>query len=267
MKTTLFATLFLFLGVAWADSSKGLKPEQIRSARKIAINTILVNEEMHLLDRSAFINKVSGTAAFAVATTLDPFFGGIVSNKQRKEFLASLGGNVDSLSKMLNDFPIMNVFNDAFCQEFNVTIEKVCPEQIQNLGIEIPPFFRGKGLVPNNVRLDYRVLKSAIDADLVVEIRFVYGIAGYGGNVSPIAVIASEVSVVETNKNKLLENKHIYSDEIYKEGHKVDELIAGGTVMFEKEITQAIKGLAHLVAAELGTELSLEQKSSLDSEK
>ncbi len=108
---------------------------------------------------------------------------------------------------------------------------------------------------------DYTILSKSLGVDAVLQINFIYGLAGYGGYQRPSAVISGFVSIIDIKDNKLLMRKIMSSDSYYKKGYTVDEFKTNQAELFKKEILEAIRWFARLVASEFGVELSLKEKS------
>lgn len=251
MKTSAVLILIIIANLAWAGTSRKIKPEHIADVRKIAIVTNLYSEDLRLIDINGLKNKNYGGGAL----------GGLVSGLARNNLYSSLGGDFDSLATLVEGLPIMQIFNEHFCSGLDIGFEIMTSVQVAELGMEFPAFFRGKGIVPNNARKDYRVLRDSANVDLVLEIKFIHGLAAYGGGVRPTAAISSDYILVETKNNKMLVMNDLTSDSFYRESHSVEEFIAGGKEMYEKEIIAAINGLKHLFASEFGRELPLKEGS------
>lgn len=256
MRFTIILIFFAISISAWAGASRKIKPEHVADVKKIAIVTKLYSEDLRLIDIHELKNKYYGGG----------LVGGLASTLAVKNLYSSLGGDFDSLTKIVGVIPILEMFNEHFCRGLDIGFEIMTPVQVAELGLEFPAFFRGKGIVPNNARRDYRVLRDSANVDLVLEIKFIHGLAAYGGGVRPTAAISSDYILVETKNNKMLVMNDLTSDSFYRESHSVEEFIAGGKEMYEKEIIAAINGLKHLIATEFGKVLPLKEGSFWNTE-
>lgn len=237
---------------------KQLSPDQMESSKKLAVVTILDKDDLRIIDMSGHKDMSLGRF-WQLEAAISVF-----ANKNVK---SSLGGDPDSLKKIVKEIPVLQLFNEYFEAGFDVDIETVYPEEMNSLNMKFEKYKKGKGLPPSRARKDYRKLKKELDVDLVMEIKFVYGLAAYGGGVKPTAAVAANVRVIETNRNKIIMMKKIISDASYREGYTVDEFLLKGADMFESELIAAIKSFIDLVATDFGAELSLKRKSFWNSEK
>lgn len=247
MRLTTAICLICLCATASAD---GLKLKEIENVKKVAVNAIPAKGGARLVAKKGFWGGVGGLTLGIVGAEVDPFFGSVTSELELRERKAEQKRHPKTFSEMLKEFPISDVFDSVFCDEFGILIETVCPKEVDSLGIEFPPFYRGRGLAPNNARKDYRPLKKEINADLVFEIKYIFGFARYGKDEDPAAIVCVDVIAVETNNNKLLKSKSFRSDDIYTDRHSNEEFLDGGEEFYRNEICNAIKGLCKMIVTE-----------------
>ncbi|MDH3936943.1 MAG: hypothetical protein OEV68_06390 [candidate division Zixibacteria bacterium] len=255
----LFATYMITGCGVPAKQFNLLKPEDTQQIKKLAIVTSMKDEELQVIDHSGMIKslKEGRYANTGILGTL--IIGGVIDANLR----SSLGGDPDMLRMAVSDLPIKKLFDEDFTKTFVMGFETVSPMDVDNLGVDKYP----RKKVGRKTKInDYTVLNDKLGADWVLELNFLYGLAAYGGGVSPSAVITADVSVIDIQGNKLLMRRAISSDDFYRKGYTVGEFRSRGGDLFKKEIVEAIQGLAHLVAKEFGEELSLKQKSRWNTE-
>lgn len=240
----------LLVSVGCATTPQALKQEDIRGIRKLAIVTSLSDEDLKILDHTEIMEQPAATQ-FGVLGVL--MYAGIASAKVK----LALAGDPDSLRQAAADFPVKEVFDQNFVEAFPVSCEILSPQQVDALGTEEYPTCKSaKGKTIH----DYSVLCKKLNVDTVLEIDFIHGLAVCKGEKRPTAVVAADVSVLDIEENRLLMKKSISSDDYYIKGYTVDEFRANEAELFKKEILEAVRGFAHLVASEFGAE-SLREKS------
>ncbi len=242
-----------------AGTIKVLKQEDIRDIRKLAIVTSLLDKELKVLDHTGIESYGDPRFGFPVFF-LDVLLTAFSAAAAKYD---SLGGDPDPLRQELVDFPIKKVFDENFTKFFSKNFEIISPQDVDNLGIAEYP---EKESVDGETIRDYTVLKEKLGVDTVLEINFIYGLAAYAEH-SASTVVSADISVISIVENRILTKKTILSDSYYKSGHTVDEFKANGAELFKKEIPEAIRGVAHLVASGFGVALSLKEKSYWHSEK
>jgi hypothetical protein len=247
--------LLIFLIAGCAATYTYLKEEDVRDIRKLAIITILEDENLRILDRTGIKQQ----------SYFSPYFGwaGIAADALLTESVASanirgsLGGDPDLLRYEISDISIKELFDETFYKAFTIGCETISRETVDSLQREYQAEAKKAG---SKEAADPIAGFKELGVNVILTIKFIYGLAVFGGGVSPSTVICAEVSFANIEKEKVL-RKRISSDSFYKKGYTVDEFTANGAGIFKKELAEATWALAYLVASEFGVELSRKNKS------
>ncbi len=242
-----------------APHPKVLQQGDIDDIKKLAVVTSLSKNELQVLDHSRMMEYSSTSQYGAVGGLLEGLVvGGMASGQIR----SSLGGDPDSLRQVVSDLDAKTLFDDNFLSIFTVSFGIVGPQEVDS-NIRLAEKPGSESVADEKVRA---AIYEKLRVDTVLEIDFVYGLAAYAGGLAPSAVISGVVTVVDVQENKVVMKKRMSSDSYYKKHYTVEEFSADGGQLFRREIREAARGFAHIVASEFGVELSHKQESYWQSE-
>ena len=230
-----------------------LRDEDIQNIKRLAVVTTLSEPELQIVDYTR-ITEPPYTQSGVLPLLIEL---AVREAQASAEIKASLGGDPDVLKETVSDFRIKERFDEAFGKMSSTGFEIIGPEEVERLGIKEYP---EGGDVEGRTIKDYSALYNRLGVDTVVEIDFIYGLAAYRRERRPRAVIVADVSVMRLVDNELLMRKRIESAgraAVLDRGYTVDEFNANGAELFKKKILEAMRYVAHIVARQLGIELSL----------
>jgi hypothetical protein len=255
-KAIIAGFLLVLLITGCAATTTGLKEEDIRAIRKLAIVTVLEDQKLQILDRTGIKQQSWTDGQLGLLGALVE--GLIVETVANAKIRGSLGGEPNLLRYEVSDVPIKELFDESFHKAFSIGCEIISPQVVDSLRME----HEAEKEKPGGEKAPDAIAPyKELGVNTILKIEFIYGLAVYAGGVRPSAVIKGRVSVADIEKEKVLLAKTISSDSYYKKAYTIDEFKADGAELFKKELAEATWALAYLVASEFDVELSRKERS------
>jgi hypothetical protein len=224
---TIFIVVLLLAGCSTAP--KTLTHSDATTIKRMAIVTRCPDQELKVLDRTGVWKKTYTGYQFGLLGGL--IDGLVLSIESKIKIGKSLGGDPDLLREQLKDYPIKVVFDETFKKSFVTKYEIVHPD-------EVDIALREQTAKGADIE-DYSMLQKNFDADTVLVISFIHGLAAYTGRPAS-ATISADVAVVKTSDNTYLMKKRFDADQRFGDGHTIDEFAANSGELYKQNIVQAV---------------------------
>lgn len=237
-RMSLFLLCIFIIGCAGPASY--LKPEQVASVKKIAVIVVPLSQSPQILDHTETWGKSYTYGMFGAAGAL--LEGLVLSVEAGIAKKDSLGGDAGSFLIGVKPFTIQEDLETGLRSRFAGSFELIDPKQLQALCEQ------------ENAKCsvgDYLELARNQGADLLLYLKYVYGLAAFKGAPASAAV-DSQMFVYETPHKKIIFRKDISSIEAFKRQDAIDRFSADSFVVYKEDMSKATDAMALLVANELG---------------
>ncbi len=229
---TLSLLLFFIYGCAAAPIM--LENKDISRIKKIMIVSELKNERMEILDHTGAWDKSSNGQLGLLGALVE---GVALSAEVNAGRTHSLGGDPAPLKETLNKNFIRLTIDDflkrKLSEKFEITFYDLAPNK------ELP-----------KTKLNIKdIIESAKkqEADIVLHLNIIYGLAIYKNTPSSAAIDADVTIFSVYSKEKLMEGS-IRSDQEFCKGRYVDDFMADHALLYKQDMEKAMEGFADRVA-------------------
>jgi hypothetical protein len=230
----------------------GLKPEQIKAVRSIALAIEPYRTSPEILDHTQVMDKTyTGYQYGAIGGAIESIIKTIEANIVIKD---SLKGSPAEFLKAMEGFQIQE-------------------DLVLKTGQALETGYKVIILQPSQVcAKDHCSVKQYVNAakteqaDALVYFKYAYGVAAYANEKSGVAIDA-DIGVYQISNSKKLLQKVLSSDEAFRKGHTIDEFFAGDQALFKEEIGKAVEHFSKLIASMWGLYTDHVRELSVESAK
>lgn len=238
-KVFLLPGILLLYGCASVPLS--LTPEKIKATRTIAFVTEPVRQSPEILNHteiasdSNFIPIMFGLAGALVESA-------IISSETQDKIKESLGGDPKLFLEETKSSHIQPEIDLFVARKLSTGFSVISPDELKRIC----------QTKESDKRLSIKnYLKAArqTNADVLISLTYMYGIAGYAKE-SSSAAIDGDYFVYDVRTGKKLVQKKLFSDHFFRAGHKLNEFLSQDAELFKQDLKKASEGMATLIASE-----------------
>ena len=233
-----FFLMFALNGCAGPQSH--LNTEQVSLVKKVAVVEVPLSDSPRILDHTKVWGRSYTNGMFGLAGSL--LEGMVLSVQDSMAKKGSLGGDAGQFLKGTRTLTIQD--------QLQASLDKRLSESF-----ELIPASRLKAECQENGGQcsvgDYLEAAKGQGADLLVYLKYVYGLAAFY-NAPASAAIDSQMFVYTLPQRKIIFRKDITSNEAFKRQSTIDQFSADNFAAYKEDMGQAVDATALLVANELG---------------
>jgi hypothetical protein len=232
-----------------ATTPKTLDSETSMKIKKIGIVTILKDKEPRVFDRTGASKHYHGGYVFgAIGGALEGLAIGIETAVLIR---ASLGGDPDILRRKLGQYPINEIVQENITTKLSERYQVVDAHQFLN-ALRVSK--EGEELKIE----DYLDVCKKCEADTMLKVDLLYGLAAYAREKSSAAIIA-KLFVYDVGTKTLLMEKEVLSDKYLKRSRVIPDFAAGDAELYKRDVHDAVNVLSVIVARDFGLNIGMPQ--------
>ncbi len=225
--------LILFMSMGCASAPKKISYDRTSLIKKVAILTNAKDPNFVVLDHSGIMSKTYTGGQFgALGGLLEGIILSVEASHAKKK---SLGGEPETLIAELDGYDVKKVIDQKLIKKLSKKFD-------------IIELSHSNSSSKNN---NFTELCTNIEADTLVKIEFLYGLATYADKKSSAAIDA-EVTIFDVDSKKVLLKKKIKSDSLYSTSRTVNEFSENEAMLFKSDMSSAADSISTLIANDLG---------------
>ncbi|MBN4076533.1 hypothetical protein JYT16_02325 [Gemmatimonas aurantiaca] len=241
----LLTCFFMLLGCKpkWG----AISTEEIKKIKTVVIVTEIIEEGVQIIDHTGSSNTAAATHLGIIGALLNQ---GVISHTIRK----SLGGSFDILRTATSNFGGREFIDTRIAELFVSDFQTI---MIGQPDMSLVTVSRRNKKGQRIKTRDYSRLVEPYNADIILEINYVYGVATYSTIASCSAVIRAYVKVIRVSDGELLLRKVLSSDAVYRHGYVIDDLADEDGEVYKRELENATIAFTHILVKEFGETTTL----------
>lgn len=223
--------IFLLLTCGCATKYTPLTSEQSNKIQKVGLLVVPASEQMSIIDHTKVMSQgsVVGYQFGLLGGLIEGVSLAIIANKKVED---SLGGEPDLLQAKLENFEITNYLRQKIKNRLSQKYQVILLEKTDN---------------------EEELIKAGKEngVDTILEMGFVYGLAGYA-NEKASPVVVADIKIRNVSSATTLIERRLSSDSYFRTNNVVEEFAKDDAELFKNSIHIAANTVSTLVASEFG---------------